>query len=113
GGTAIANRASDLNPNDIERVEILKGAAATAIYGARGANGVILITTKAGRAGDTRATLSSTFSYDKVSQLPELQQEFGQGISGEASTVQPFSWGPRLSAGTPTFNHADELFEGG
>lgn len=111
GGTAIANRASDINPADIERVEILKGAAATAIYGARGANGVVIITTKAGRAGDTRATFSSSYSFDEVSQLPELQTSFGQGLSGNASTVSPFSWGPRLTG--QAFDHAGELFEGG
>ncbi|HEY2026300.1 MAG TPA: TonB-dependent receptor plug domain-containing protein, partial [Gemmatimonadaceae bacterium] len=54
GGTVSANRASDINPNDIESVEILKGSAAAAIYGARAANGVILITTKSGKPGQTR-----------------------------------------------------------
>src|SRR6185436_3837914 len=53
-GTSAPNRAFDLNPADIENVEILKGAAAAAIYGARAANGVILITTKRGRSGATR-----------------------------------------------------------
>ncbi len=111
GGTAIANRASDLNPNDIERVEILKGAAATAIYGARGANGVVLITTKSGRAGETRATLSSSYSFDEVNNLPDLQTQYGQGLSGQASNTLPFSWGPLVTG--QTYDHAGELFEGG
>ena len=119
GGTAVANRAIDINPNDIQRVEVLKGAAATAIYGSRGANGVILITTKSGQAGSTRATLSSSVGYDQVTQLVPLQRQFGQGLVGEpiglpgrvfASTV---SYGPRLADTVQTFNHAEEIYGSG
>lgn len=81
GGTAVANRAVDINPNDVEQVEILKGAAATAIYGSRGANGVVLITTKRGRSGSTQASFGTSVGWDQVSQLPQLQQSYGQGIS--------------------------------
>ena len=80
-GTATSNRATDINPNDIENVQILKGAAATAIYGSRGANGVVLITTKRGRAGRTQVTYSLTAGRDEVSQLPGLQRTNGRGLS--------------------------------
>lgn len=113
GGTTLQNRAADLNPADIERVEILKGAAATAIYGSRGANGVVLITTKSGRAGSTRATLSTSYSIDQVSQLPQLQTSYGQGSGGVANPSSPFSWGPRLDGSTEVFDHAEELFDDG
>jgi TonB-linked SusC/RagA family outer membrane protein len=82
GSTSTVNRAADINPNDIESVQILKGAAAGAIYGARAANGVILITTKAGHPGATRYSLHSTTSFDKVSKDYPLQQSYGQGSFG-------------------------------
>src|SRR5207302_6827353 len=66
GGTATTNRAADINPADIESIEILKGSAASAVYGARAAAGVILITTKRGRAGPTRITFTSTENFDKA-----------------------------------------------
>ncbi|HYW06279.1 MAG TPA: SusC/RagA family TonB-linked outer membrane protein [Longimicrobium sp.] len=80
-GTSQSNRGADINPNDVETVEILKGAAATAIYGSRGANGVVLITTKRGRAGRTQVTYNLTAGRDEVSQLPGLQRSNGRGLS--------------------------------
>ncbi len=76
------NRAADVNPNDIESVEILKGAAASAIYGARAANGVVLITTKKGRPGPTRYTFQSSASFDRVDPRVQLQEKYGLGSSG-------------------------------
>lgn len=110
-GTAVPNGMVAVNPNDIERVEILKGGAATAIYGARGANGVVLITTKGGRAGATRATYSLTVGRDEVTNTVPLQRSFGQGFSGKASTTSPFSWGPQLTASDPVFDHAREVYQ--
>src|SRR5207302_5327380 len=81
-GTLVTNRASDLNPNDVESLEILKGAAAAAIYGARAGQGVVLITTKSGRAGATHFSLRSSASFDGVSHFWELQTKFGQGSFG-------------------------------
>jgi TonB-linked SusC/RagA family outer membrane protein len=115
--TVTPNRASDINPQDIESVEILKGAAAGAIYGARAANGVVLITTKQGRAGPTRASLTTSFGWDAVNRDVPLQRRFGQGDEGEPAvcdapgcTLSPNSYGPELASGTPTFNHFDEMF---
>jgi TonB-linked SusC/RagA family outer membrane protein len=82
GGTISSNRALDLNPADIENVEILKGAASGAIYGSRAGQGVILITTKKGRAGQTKYSLHSTASFDDVSNLPELQKKYTLGSGG-------------------------------
>lgn len=112
-GTVVTNRAADINPADIERVEILKGAAATAIYGSRAANGVVLITTKRGLAGATRATLSTSYFVDQVTSLVPLQRSYGQGYGGQPSTTTPFSWGPELNANVPTFDHAGELYQDG
>lgn len=119
--TVSANRASDINPADIENVEILKGAAAAAIYGARAGQGVILITTKSGRAGPTRYSLRSSVSMDEVNTDYPLQTSYGHGDGGSPATcsgpgcgpLSASSFGPRLSAGTPTFNHFKELFRTG
>ncbi|HEX6632209.1 MAG TPA: SusC/RagA family TonB-linked outer membrane protein, partial [Gemmatimonadaceae bacterium] len=124
--TVTQNRAADINPNDIASVEILKGAAASAIYGARAANGVILITTKKGQSGATRYTLQSTASFDEVDPRIDLQRKYGQGTDGILATcdtpdcrpsvdgsAQTTSWGGALPAGTPTYNHLDEIYDTG
>src|SRR5262249_6396147 len=61
-----ANRLTDLNPNDIERVEILKSAAASSIYGSKAANGVIVITTRRGAAGNTKAELTQRMGFSEL-----------------------------------------------
>jgi TonB-linked SusC/RagA family outer membrane protein len=120
--TAYTNRAADINPNDIESIEVLKGAAASAIYGARAAQGVILITTKSGKAGATRYSLHSSYTFDDVNKRIPLQREFGRGQNGSAGPAAcsgdgcyPTSstWGPKLAAGTPTFDHWGEAFDTG
>ncbi|HXT15098.1 MAG TPA: SusC/RagA family TonB-linked outer membrane protein [Gemmatimonadaceae bacterium] len=119
GSTVAQNRAADLNPNDIESVQILKGAAASAIYGARAANGVILITTKKGASGPTRYTFASTQTFDNVIKTFPLQQQYGQGSNGKPGTctdpdcnASSLSWGPLLS-GVPTFDHGKEIYDTG
>ena len=119
-GTVTQNRSADINPNDIESIDILKGAAASAIYGARAANGVILITTKRGAAGATRYTLNSTATFDEVLKTMPLQRSFGQGTGGVAPTcaaancnLTSLSWGPTLAAGTPTYDHGAEIYRTG
>ncbi len=119
-GTQVQNRAADLNPADIESIEILKGAAASAIYGSRAANGVILVTTKSGQRGATRMSVTSTYSWDKVTAMQPLQTGWSQGLDGVAagttgnlSPGSSASWGPPLAAGTATYDHAGELFRTG
>lgn len=118
--TVAPNRASDLNPADIESVQILKSAAAAAIYGARAANGVVLITTKSGTPGATKWTLSSTATFDRVSAPDILQHTYTQGIDGDPGScttadcvASRWSWGPAAAPGTPTFDHSKELFDTG
>ena len=114
GGTTTANRASDINPNDIESVEILKGAAAGAIYGSRAGQGVVLITTKSGH-GAARYALNSTSTWDHVSHGVPLQTRFGQRVtcSTPGCRASSDSYGPALAAGTRTFDHFDEMFRTG
>jgi TonB-linked SusC/RagA family outer membrane protein len=119
-GTAQMNRAMDINPDDIESVEILKGPAAGAIYGARAGQGVVLITTKKGRAGQTRYSLRTSYSWDDMTREYPLQRRFGQGLNGvsglpcedinKAACLR--SWGPEVPA-DQTFDHATEAFDTG
>ncbi len=91
-----ANRAIDLNSNDIETVSVLKGAAAAALYGIRAANGAILITTKSGKGkGDDRmdVTLKVSVGFDNVNKLPEKQGLYSQGTGGNYSGTSNSSWG--------------------
>jgi len=118
--TVAPNRASDINPADIESIQILKSSAAAAIYGARAANGVVLITTKSGTPGATKYTVSSTETFDRVNMPDVLQHQFVQGLDGAAATcggpdcsVARYSWGPAATAGTPLFDHSNELFDTG
>ncbi len=120
GGTSATNRAGDINPADIESIEILKGAAAGAIYGARAGQGVILITTKSGHPGATRYSLRTSVSSDRVNKFVPLQRRFGHGSNGVAFScpgedcfLPGQSFGPELPAGTPVFDHARELFQTG
>lgn len=101
---------NDINPEDIANVTVLKGPGASALYGQRGANGAIIITTKSGR---TRSGLGVTFnsntSFESINRWPDLQYEYGQGVDGDnyysynasadgASTKSTSSaWGPRFN----------------
>lgn len=79
----MSNRAADINPNDIETISILKGAAATGLYGVRAANGAVVITTKRGKSGGgLTINVGTTFSADKINKLPEFQKNFGRGWYG-------------------------------
>ena len=93
----LTNRAADINPNNIESLNVLKGAAATALYGVRAANGAIIITTKKGKAGEVRINLDSSVGFEEVNQFPEIQDVYGQGFSGvyDPDSFWP-NWGPSM-----------------
>ena len=86
GGLDFGNAASDINPNNIAEINVLKGAAATALYGSRAQNGAIIITTKKGKANnDLAVELSTAYTTSTVdkSTFPEYQKEYGQGYFGQ------------------------------
>jgi TonB-linked SusC/RagA family outer membrane protein len=128
-GTPASNRAIDINPDDIESVEILKGAAAGSIYGARAGQGVVLITTKRGRPGATQYSLRSSIGLSDVHRFPGLQTQYGLGdedfttgiptpdpcVPGGAvdCSATSDSWGPLIGPGVPTYDHAREIFKTG
>lgn len=96
GGVDQSNRAIDINPDDIESVSVLKGAAATALYGSRAGNGVIIYTTKKGNQNSDTPQMSGTFSSDitltRPVNLHQKQESYGQSASGSSN-----SWGDQIS----------------
>jgi len=99
-GVASSNRLMDLNPDDIESINVLKGAAATALYGTAGATGVVLITTKKGKnQKQIDVNFSTSVGFDQITQMIDLQNEYAQGSGGsyrDPSTGASGSWGPRI-----------------
>ncbi|MDB5133535.1 MAG: hypothetical protein JWP37_138 [Mucilaginibacter sp.] len=103
GGTT--NRGSDIDPNIIESINVLKGAAATALYGSAGSRGVVLITTKNGAGkgenGKPTVSFSSSYSFENPI-LPKFQNEYAQGLDGVyvngnlPGNYSSYSWGPRI-----------------
>ncbi|MBF7089971.1 SusC/RagA family TonB-linked outer membrane protein [Flavobacterium sp. ALJ2] len=100
-GSDIANRAVDIDPNEIESISILKGQAASALYGLRASNGVILITTKSGRnlakSGKPVITFNTSTSFETISKKPDTQNEYAQGSGGLFNPTSSQSWGPKIS----------------
>ncbi|MFV0249281.1 MAG: SusC/RagA family TonB-linked outer membrane protein [Tenacibaculum sp.] len=105
--TDYGNGAQDINPDDVESISVLKGPSATALYGSRGMNGVILITTKSGKQGKGLGiSFNQTFSFEKPLRIPKYQNEYGQGSGGNFSFLDGLnggindgvdeSWGPPL-----------------
>lgn len=113
GGVSSGSRLNDINPNDIESLQILKGASAAALWGSRAANGVIVITTKSGSSGKAKVSFKSTYSVDVVAQRVELQDSWGQGRNGSYSPTSAESWGdyiPDRAGGADVFKTDGERF---
>lgn len=121
--TTSSNRVMDINPDDIENMSILKGPAASALYGSRAANGVVLITTKKGKEGSIEVNLNSKLSTSWAKSLPSVQKEFARGYMQDnydkngnytGATYNDFaynSWGERTSA--QTYDNIGNFFESG
>jgi len=97
GGYNGSDGAANINPDDIESISILKGAAASVLYGSRAANGVILITTKKGAAGSLVVDVNAGAQVESPFTLPYLQNEFGQGNGGSFGARASGSWGPKMN----------------
>ena len=110
-----SSRLADINMDDIESIEVLKGAAASAIYGSRASNGVILITTKSGTTGKTRIAYKVNYGISGMNKIYPLQKYFGQGDAGDFVGGNSFSWGKTLNVSSaPWFNsnrEIDEVFD--
>jgi TonB-linked SusC/RagA family outer membrane protein len=113
-------RSLDLDPNDIESINVLKGQVAAALYGIRASNGVVVITTKSGKTSQGRPTVSLTSSYtmDVIARLPDVQQTWAQGYYEDFYPAFSYSWGPKISdlPDIPTYGgnsqgHAGQWFD--
>ncbi|MBS1320756.1 MAG: SusC/RagA family TonB-linked outer membrane protein [Parabacteroides sp.] len=109
---------SNVASEDIESMTVLKGAAATALYGSRAANGVIVITTKSGKRGDNRnfsINYSGSVQARMVSLLPDFQNTFGQGWNGAQTFIENGSWGPAMDGSMqvygPVWNNQQLIHE--
>ena len=95
----MTNRAADINPDDIESISILRGGAATALYGIRAANGAVLITTKSAKAGKIQVSYTGTYGFERVNKTPDVQNKFTQGYLGVYDKTSFWSsWGPTVEA---------------
>ncbi len=93
GGTDGGDGMSQINPDDIESISILKGSNAAALYGSQGANGVVIITTKKGKKGAAKLSLSTGITFENVMQMPELQYKYGaEGGIKESWSTTPGNW---------------------
>ncbi|MEX0988559.1 MAG: SusC/RagA family TonB-linked outer membrane protein [Bacteroidales bacterium] len=97
GNVDVGNRATDLSSDDVQSISVLKGSAATALYGARAKNGAIIITTKRGKAGTMQVQLNSSYRWDTPLKLPEFQNEYAQGSYGNYDLKFLNGWGPEIS----------------
>jgi TonB-linked SusC/RagA family outer membrane protein len=97
-GSQPSGRLSDINPESIESINVLKGPAASVLYGSRASAGVIVITTKSGKGlqGKTEVTFNSSMNWQQVAYLPKLQNDYGQGTQNNYVNNTTASWGPRF-----------------
>lgn len=95
GGYDFGNAANLINPDDVENVTVLKGAAATALYGSRASNGVVIITSKSGK-GKAKVSFNSSVEYSDILKLPTFQNDFGMGWDAHHTLNENGSWGPRF-----------------
>ena len=102
GGHSGSDGISNISPDDIESLSVLKGAAGSVLYGSRAANGVIIITTKKGKSGKLSVNVNSGVTMDKAMLLPSFQNEYGQGAGGNFSINTGNSWGPKITGQTVT-----------
>jgi len=96
GSVQSSDGASSINPDDIESMTILRGASAAALYGSQAGNGVIVITTKKGTKENVSVTINSGIQTDTPFQLPDVQNQYGQGSGGQINTATGASWGAKM-----------------
>lgn len=98
GGRDGGDGLSSINPDNVESMSVLRGAAATALYGSRAANGALLITTrKGGSQQGSGVSFNSSSQIETMMELYEFQNEYGQGAAGIYNRAQEGSWGPRMT----------------
>ena len=114
--TTYSDRIMDINPEDIQTLSVLKGAAAAALYGSRAADGVVIITTKQGQEGKVTVNVNSKISTSWADKLPEAQTQFGPGSyasNGVLNDVTYNSWGPKIPADSAIYDNIGNFFQHG
>ncbi len=114
--TSYSNRIMDINPEDIENLSVLKGAAAAALYGSRAADGVVIITTKKGAAGTVRVDVNSRTSTSWANKLPQVQKVFGPGsyaTNGVFNDITYSSWGKQITSSDTLYDNIGNFFQQG
>ena len=121
--TTTSNRVMDINPEDIENMSVLKGPAASALYGSRAANGVVLITTKKGKEGVVEVNINSKLSTSWAKSIPDVQTQYTRGYMEDqydknknylGTVFNDFSynsWGEKSTA--KTYENIENFFQGG
>jgi TonB-linked SusC/RagA family outer membrane protein len=107
GGDALSN----INPDDIASISVLKGASAAALYGSMAANGVVMITTKKGHAGALRVDVSSSTQFESILSAPKIQTTYGAVQTGDNLAAQ--SWGDKITGEAKGANRVDDFFQTG
>ena len=119
GGTEFASKGAtepiaDINPEDIESMSVLTGAAAAALYGSDAANGAIIITTKKGKEGRVSITVNSNVEFNSPFVMPQFQTRYGTGSAGILNATPDHSWGPKLTTENYYgYNPRDDYFQTG
>lgn len=109
------NRAADINPDDIESINILKGPEATALYGIQAGSGAIIITTKRPRAGKLRVSYDNSFAVSHIYRYPQVQQVYDNGVNGFTSSINATRslFGGKYLPGTTLYNNINNFFRDG
>ena len=118
GGTEFDSKGAsesiaDLNPEDIESISVLTGAAAAALYGSEAANGAVMITTRSGAAGKLKASFSSNTEFLSPFRFPEFQNSYGTGFDGKSGNSGTYSWGKLIPESSRNGYSPKDYFETG
>ena len=108
-----ASRGNDINPEDIESMTVLKGAAAAALYGSDASNGAIIITTKKGTNGAAKVTYSNQLSWQKAYGWPEIQNKYANGAYGATNYYYTSAWGGPFTGELPTYDNTKAILQTG
>ncbi len=108
-----SSRATDIDPNDIESVTVLKGPAAAALYGIDAANGAIIITTKKGTPGKARINYSNNFRWERVNRFPDILKQYNTGNNGINDEDVFVHWGEPIGPDDQVFDNVENFFETG
>jgi TonB-dependent SusC/RagA subfamily outer membrane receptor len=108
-----ASRGNDLNPEDIESMTVLKGAAAAALYGSDASNGAIIITTKKGSKGNGKVSYSNSFRWDSAYGYPELQTKYSNGAYGTTNYYYTSRFGAKYADGVKLYDNIGALLQTG